>query len=535
MNKQQFWAELQQLIHQVGNTSEITQAQWERLVQLTTDTPLPTELIIQTVCNGSVYQSERTTLNFLAVTPDYTLSANQHLALEMALSNSVIASIAGVPATGKTRIATTLAHTAIKHQKHVLILSHYNAALTAYRNLPGYPFLLSQQQDYQAWLINQLRSQHLSQPQMDFLPLHLLPDTELAKLRTPAKLETWLPIIQTASQQQLTELLHQAFPNLSTVRVQLFASRLKQLEPLLQQQLHLSQLYGNLSDQAITELVERLIENSQVPILGTVAEFMQPQYQSLWQTTFDLVIVEEAQYLTWIELILLSGLGKKLVLLGDVSNCSLNKQSHLSRTNQFKERQTFFTRFPSCFNWLSQHLLPAYRCYLPAQFRLHSEIATPVYREICDHWIHNQQLRVYSHLPQLTRRLVWQDVPSKTAGEQIIKFLQSFEWQLSSQIGIITFCTQERDWLQVHCPQEFTDILIGTVAEWAGIERAITLVCCVGQPETIALEDISIALTRGQDYLVLFGELDLWRKRNSPLQDLLDRPELHKERTVVFS
>ncbi len=519
MNEQQFWAQLQQLIY----PSEIAQAQWERLVQLHASPPLPTKLIIQTICNGSVYLTEKSPLNFPTITPAVSLSANQQLALEMAVSNSAIALIVGSPATGKTRIATTLAHAAINLSKRVLLLTHHNAALTAYRNLPGYPFWC-QQQDYRNWLINELRSRHLAQPQMDYLPLHLLPDAELAKLRTPAKLERWLPIIQTASRQKLTELLQQEFPDLESARVELLAYRLKQLEPLLHQQLRLSQLYSNLSEQAMTELADQLTENSQAPVLGTVAEFMQPQHQSLWQTTFDLVIVEEAQDLTWLELMLLSGLGQKLVLFGDEMP---------RRSPQSSQPQSFFTRFSQCFNWLSQHLLPAYRCHLTEQFRLHPEIAKLVYPVMCDRWILTQSSRVNYHLPQIAHRLVWHDVPNQTAGKQMIAFLQHFDPQLSSQIGMITFCDQQRDWLQTHSPKEFSELLIGTVAEWAGMERAIAIVSCVGHPETIPPEAINIALTRGRDYLILFGDYDVWWQVSSPMRALL--AQVDKERMVVLS
>jgi len=523
MNEQEFWAELQQLVYESKEHQEIAQAQWERLVNQASP-PLPTKLIIQTVCNGSVYLTERSPLNFPSFTPNVSLSANQQLALEMALSNSAIALIVGSPATGKTRIATSLADAAISMNKRVLILTHHSAALTAYRNLPGYPFWC-QQQDYRNWIIEQLRSQHLAKPQMNYLPLHLLPDAELAKLRTPARLETWLPIIQDSSQQQLTELLKPAFPDLEIARVQLLAYRLKQLEPSLQQQLKLSQLYAHLSESAITELADKLSENPQVPILATVAEFMQPQHQSLWQTTFDLVIVEEAQDLTWLELMLLSTLGHKLVLFGDKIPIIYPKHSQI---------KSFFTSFPQCFNWLNQHLLPAYRCQLTEQFRLHPEIAKLVYPVICDRWIQTQLTPIDYQLPQLKHRLVWQDVPNQKVGEEIIKFIQSLEPQLSSQIGIITFDVQERDWLLANFPKEFSKLLIGTVAKWAGIERAIVIVSCVGYPENIAVEAINIALTRGQDYLILFGDYDFWRQPGSPLRSFLYQP-LHKERTVILS
>ncbi|SRR5579883_1650387 len=526
MNEQQFWAKLQQFIYQSDEVTEIAQTQWEKLVPLHTSPPLPTQLIVQTVCNGSVYLPAPSPLNFPAVNPIVSLSANQQLALEMALSNSAIALIVGSAATGKTRIAESLAHTAIHFSKRVLLLTHHSATLSAYHNLPGYPFWC-QQQDYRQWLIEQLRSRHLAQPQMDYLPLHLLADTELVKLRTPTKLEKWLPIIQTASQQQLTQLLQQEFSHLNSARVQLLAYRLKKLEPLLQQQLRLSQLYRNLSEQAITELANQLSENSQAPVLGTVAEFMQPQHQSLWQTTFDLVIVEEAQYLTWLDLMLLSVLGHKLVLFGDEMP---------KRSPQASRHSSFFTHFPECFRWLTQHLLPAYCYHLTEQYRLHPEIAQLVYPVICDRWILTQPSRIGYHLPLLTHRLVWQDIPNQKVGEQIIQFLQSLNplaRQLISQIGMITFDTQQRDWLKAHLSPEFSELFVGTVAEWTGIERAIAIVSCVGNPETITPEIIHIALTRGQDYLILFGDYDVWWQVSSPLRSLL--AQIHRERTVVFS
>ncbi len=522
MNKQQFWSQLQQLIYDSDEHQETAQTQWERLVQFHGSPPLPTKLIIQTVCNGSVYLSERSRLNFPSFTPNVSLSANQQLALEMGLSNSAIALIVGSPATGKTRIATSLANAAITTDKRVLILTHHSAALTAYRHLPGYPFWC-QHQDYDNWVIEQLRSQHLAQPQMDYLPLHLLPDGELAKLRTPARLETWLPIIRTSSQQQLTELLKPAFPDLEIPRVQLLAYRLKQLEPSLQQQLKLSQLYGNLSESAIRELANQLSQNSQVPILGTVAEFMQPQHQSLWQTTFDLVIVDEAQHLTWLELMLLSTLGHKLVLFGDGMSNYYHKYLH---------KNSFFTSFPHCFNWLNQNLLPTYYCQLTEQFRLHPEIAKLVYPVISNSWIQTQRTPIGYQLTQLKHRLVWQDVRNNI-GEEIIKFIQSFEPQFSLQIGIVTFDVQQRDWLLANSPK-FSKLIIGTVAEWVGIERAIVIVSCGGHPENITLEDINIALTRGQEYLILFGDYDLWRQPGSPLRSFLYQP-IYKERTVILS
>ncbi|TVP62616.1 MAG: hypothetical protein EA343_10380 [Nodularia sp. (in: Bacteria)] len=529
MNKQEFWRELQKFIYQSGEISEVIQAQWEKSVEIYNSPSLPTQLIIETVCNGAVYLNEHSHLNFPAITPHIPLSGNQQIALEMALSNSSISLISGAAATGKTRIAHNLIHAAINHSHRVLILTHHPVSLTAYRNLVTYPFLLSQDQEYHQWMINQLRSQNLAQPQMDYLPLHLLPDAELAKLRTRAKLEKWLPIIENNSYPELTELLTSEFTHLSQPRIQLLAYRLKKLAPLLQQQLKLNQIYNNLSAQGIQELANQLMENSQVPVLGTVAEFMRPENQSLWQTNFDLIIVEEAQHLNWIELILLSGLCHKMVLFGESTPINY----HLSRNIN-----SFFIRFHQCFSWLKQHLLPAYVYQLKEHFRLHREIAELVYPCICNDWIQTQYWNIDDPLPEITQRLVWQDVAHENAGKQIVNFIQSLNPEIISQIGIITFSIEERDYLRKNLSKDNvknSKIFVGAVAEWYGNERQIVILNCSGNPQTILSEDINIALTRGRDYLFLFGDYDLWKQHNSPIKSLLYQTGLYQERLIKLA
>ncbi len=82
-------------------------------------------------------------------------------------------------------------------------------------------------------------------------------------------------------------------------------------------------------------------------------------------------------------------------------------------------------------------------------------------------------------------------------------------------------------------PQDFSEILIGTVAEWAGIERAIAIITCVGHRETITPDTIHIALTRGQNYLILFGDYDFWWQVGSPLRSLLAQG-IHTERNYFY-
>jgi len=46
---------------------------------------------------------------------------------------------------------------------------------------------------------------------------------------------------------------------------------------------------------------------------------------------------------------------------------------------------------------------------------------------------------------------------------------------------------------------------------------------------------MNITLTRGKDYLFLFGDYNLWKKLNSPIQELLNQSKLYKERLIVLS
>lgn len=109
MDEPLFWTQLQRVIRQSDYEAEVAQAQWENLVR-SSAAPVPTQLIIQTVCsvinyNHPVYVKERSPLNLPAITPNISLSQKQRLALELSLSNSPITLITGSPGSGKTRVA----------------------------------------------------------------------------------------------------------------------------------------------------------------------------------------------------------------------------------------------------------------------------------------------------------------------------------------------------------------------------------------------------------------------------------------------
>ena len=164
-----FKQDFKDLIYTAAEISPVTQAQWEKLLEIYNFPSLSIGIILETICkNKAFYSQERLSLNFPSINPGISLSGNQQIALEMTLSNSPITVISGTAATGKTSIAKNLAQVAIDGSYKVLILAHNLASLSPYYHLTTYPLVLSQQQDYYQQVINGLRYDNLGQVKMDY-------------------------------------------------------------------------------------------------------------------------------------------------------------------------------------------------------------------------------------------------------------------------------------------------------------------------------------------------------------------------------
>ncbi|WP_041235249.1 hypothetical protein [Dactylococcopsis salina] len=178
----------------------------------------------------------------------------------------------------------------------------------------------------------------------------------------------------------MSQQLETEFPHLTETRRDLLAKTLLIHTGLLRKQLKLFQLYQNLSDEGR----ERLERNK--PILSAIKNCLQPQQQWLQETRFDLIIVEDSHHLHWKDLILIAGMGDKLVLLGEEIP---------QRQTGRQRKKVSFHRYPYSFHWLSHHLLPCYTHILSEQYRLHPQLATPIYNLISNsnRWIQNNFLK----------------------------------------------------------------------------------------------------------------------------------------------
>jgi hypothetical protein len=511
-----FWSKLQPLLEQLAN---IPSNHWQYLQN---NPSLSLQLIQKTSDRGAFYLAPETPLAF-SPTTDLSLSVNQQIALNLATANNPLMVIQGIPGSGKTRLAQVLIKSLIEQQKSILILTNYSQTKSTYLT-STIAFSLANSQDYDTWLTEKIKREYLGKLSMDFLPLHLLPDALLAQLRSPQKSEKWLHILQANhSTEKIKFLLSAEFPQVFDSRLDLLAHRLQKLVPLLEQQLWLHQL-SDRSEATASAISTEIKQQATIPILGTVEEFLQPQHQQLWKMTFDCVIVESAEYLAWSELVLIAGVAKKLILLG---NLPLN----LSFPNRHN-----FTQSPPL-EWLGEFLLPTYRYRLTEQFRLHFTIARPIFDVLYSQWIRTQPKLDTVTLPQGCLQMI--DVRGKPIdgvnsweGKRLLKFMSELGKAKAKHIGILAFTEAQKNWLQNNRASEYRQVFIGSFSDWVGKEIEILLISCVGYPQQLAGSDLAIALTRASDYLILFGDYQLWSSGSFPMQNLLFQPELQREREV---
>lgn len=468
----------------------------------------PLQLLWKTWSEGSVFLETPSPGQLKTIIPSLPLSHYQETALKLCLHSPLMV-IEGVPGSGKTRLGKVLCEGLRQQHKKVLLLSHHEATLSAYKiRSRGVP-----------------ESSPFPRIDMDFLPPHLLPDYLLRALRKGGKLEKWVAILRDGSQ-EIDSLLASEFPDIPKARLNLLKLRLQNSLPLLEKQLALQQQSARLSDEALASL---LSECGALPISTTVAQFFQPANKEAQKATFDCIIVEESEYLEWPELASLATMTDKLILLGD-----------LNIERVYRQRKDFSEFAP--FEWLSQYLCPAYRYRLPQQFRLHFSIARPIIGSLYRNTVIETAYRHDSlHLPVLFHRWGWQEVRSLPAddintieGRRLLQYLTRLDGIPSDAIGVLTFTTRQKQWLRENLPAGWEGVFIGNIEDWAGKEIPILLISCVGYPEKLKRQDLKIALTRCRDYLILFGNGKQWLKFVSPLQSLLTAEEIQREREVLI-
>jgi hypothetical protein len=337
-------------------------------------------------------------------------------------------------------------------------------------------------------------------PKIDYLPIGSFPDSLLQKLRSPGKLEKWVKILLKSPETILYQLKIE-FPEENISRLEILTYRLKELLPLFIEQL------------SLVQLAAKIDKTNNLLTLATIDKINE------LESHLDWVIVEDSHTLTTEEIDKLAAITNRLILIGN---------SPLFNTQN--------TDFSELFN----KLLPNYRYFLSQQYLIHPSLAEPVFRTLYSEKVHTLLTGDRLYLPQLSGHLIWQDIRTSLngvnpiEGNRIFRFLSEFQNVSRDKIGILTFTASQKEWLESNYPSSLRKVFIGTIEDWKGQQRSLVLISCVGISETMTHKDYVLALTRGLDYLILFGNKKHWSKSKSPLSYLLQQPELLQEREVAL-
>jgi hypothetical protein len=449
---------------------------------------------------SGTYLMSRATLDLPIINSSLSLSPYQQEALDLAVSNSPIALISGEPGSGKTRVGYLALSMAIQHQKSVLLVANNSNILEAYNNLKIRPLRLDKSNNYLESVTIWLRDQ-FAEPKLNFLSPYLLADSLLETLQNLPNSVRFLNLNLDNLEQKLRlkEELESIFPQTSEARLDLLIYRLQKSSPLLKNREHLRQNYRNLSDQAISQLAESIIETAKIPILGTLNNILETEIKL---RQFDLIMIEDSHLLSCKELTIIASMINKLILLGEIINTS-----------------SYFTNLFNC-------LSPAYRVNLPENFRLNNNLA----RIIFPYFYYSNPYSPPQTFIFFANRLLWFDIRNQEKiYPRLFNFLETLDSTL--EIGILTLSNNIKEILQnKFLEHQQNNVFIDILENWIGKECDVLLIICDGiRPTT---DQLRLALTRARELIACFGDIEQYEI--SVFTSLLKSKNFHIEREVTL-
>ena len=490
--------------------------------------------ILRTVFNQSNhYIAYRTSLNLPAYDGNFLFRQKQRAALELALSNAPITAIAGNPASGKTEIALAAVNMAIVHQRSTLIIAPFASTFRGYRQLALPPLEITEDQNYRqsvkAWL-----QQQLSAPKLDFSPPYWLSDQLFEDLQTKRDRRFWLELLnpldsQTGEQneEKIAKIIAELYPSIHPARRQLLVHRLIQSKALLQQREHLYQDYINLSDSALEQMTDAVLPHFQAPILCATNHLSRLESSGL-DLVFDLVIVEDSDYLNIQQVQTIGVLGKKLVFLGDLV-----------------DRKNLFGR-------LFQNLLPSYRVELTENHRLNAALSRHVFPLLypLHPLVYTATIQKSNSVKQENSSISWHDIRNSTQFEQIFenlleKILKSDREKIPFLLTFTQNSHQKLQQLKQNLVQKLSQasqLQIYNIDDWHGQQCDNLWIICDqdadksedNKPDVtnFKLTNLRLALTRSSNQITFFGDLQYYQNQNV-WQDLMSNYDFVRDIRII--
>ena len=271
-------------------------------------------------------------------------------------------------------------------------------------------------------------------------------------------------------------------PDIHPKRQELLVDRFQKSISLIQQREKIRQNYITLSNSSFDQIVDCSLSYLQAPILCLFKHL-----QSLENRTFDLVIVEDSQYLNHAILQTIAPLAKKLVLLGELTN-----------TNNL-------------FDTISCNLYPAYRLALTENHRLHPELARKVFPNMfaVDHRPYTPVKAKHTLLPPATYHLTW--INLKLSDLLLTELQESITKSNCKQPIVLTFSRNLADRLQTKISQS-QPLTIAPVQDWIGKEcEALWIVCDKADQIQPSHLHWQLALTRASQMITVLGDFEFYQ------------------------
>ncbi len=444
---------------------------------------LPATLIKTALRQPLTTMAERVDLDLPNTRTTFPFRCQQQEALNLALSNSPIAAIAGIPGSGKTQVILAAMEAVIDQQKSILVVAGKKRSLKAYANLPLPPLEMIDNIDYQDCVYRWVK-QHLSNPKLTFCPSYWLPDPLFEKLIDILSRRQWLQYLQSDQQEEITALVAQELPDVHPARRQLLIYRLCKAYPLLVQREQIRQNYTHLSTHALQDITDGLIATITIPVLC-----VSQQLASLGHKVFDWVVVEDAHILKPEIILDIAHRAKKLVLLGELEH----------------EQSSFSDLF--------SRLWPGDRVLLTENHRLHPDLAYSIFSSFYPSIPvpYTPPTRSYDSLPKELPRLAWYDVVADEKLTRVLwKHIQSIP---NCHHSILTFSSKLANQLRLEQKQIFMNhaleskVEIYDIDNWYGNAHPILwIVCDSTTGDNTSSTDIRWAFTRATESIGVIGD-----------------------------